>query len=133
MVNRLVLITLAVIVCFGCANGRSGQSGKAKGKGKLQFTELSHNFGELKQGDVVGHRFAFVNKGQYPVVIQKVKHGCGCTDAMYSKKPLNANDTAFIEVIFDTKGWHGRQVKQVVVVANDSIKKHELLVWASIK
>ncbi|MCT4586451.1 MAG: DUF1573 domain-containing protein [Carboxylicivirga sp.] len=131
MVKYASLGLMLLLVIFGC-NTPSKKGEKQKGKGKLEFTELSYNFGKLKHGDVVGHRFMVVNKGKYPVTIQKVKHGCGCTDAVFTKKPINASDTAFVEVIFDTNGWQGRQVKQVVVIANDSIKKHELLVWASI-
>lgn len=132
MVRSTLAYFLISLTFIGCGVGH--KKGEAlKGKGKLEFTELSHNFGELKQGDVVGHRFKVINKGQYPATIQKIKHGCGCTDAIFTKEPINPEDTAFVEIIFDTKGWKGRQVKQVVVVANDSIKKHELLVWASIK
>lgn len=125
---------LLLLVCLlGCAENSQKQSGHIKGKGKLQFTELSYNFGELAGGDVVGHRFAVINEGKYPVVIQKVKHGCGCTDAIFPKTPIEPSDTAYVEVVFDTKGWSGRQVKQVVIVANDSVQNHELLIWASIK
>ncbi|WP_430816817.1 DUF1573 domain-containing protein [Carboxylicivirga sp. RSCT41] len=119
-----------VVVSVSCINTAKKQP---QGKGKLRFTELSYNFGELKHGDVVGHRFKVINDGAYPVVIQKVKKGCGCTDVVFPKKPIEAKDSAYVEVVFDTKGWNGRQVKQVVVHANDSIKKHELLIWASIK
>lgn len=124
---------LLVILVFGCVGKKQKSSTTLEGKGRLRFLELTYNFGELKHGDIVGHRFAVINEGAYPVVIQNVEHGCGCTDAMFPQKPIEPKDTVFVEVIFDTKGWTGRQVKQVVVMANDSIQKHELLVWASIK
>lgn len=127
---RLLGLLVLVLVAASCGNKQKASS---KGKGQLKFTELSYNFGELEHGDVVGHRFKVINQGQYPVVIQKVKKGCGCTDVVFPKKPIEAKDSAYIEVVFDTKGWHGRQVKQVVVHANDSTSKHELLIWANIK
>ncbi|MCG8579948.1 MAG: DUF1573 domain-containing protein [Bacteroidales bacterium] len=128
---RLVgFLVVIIVVSASCGTANKKQS---KGKGKLNFTELSYNFGELKHGDVVGHRFKVINEGEYPVVIQKVKKGCGCTDVLFPKKPIEAKDSAYVEVVFDTKGWKGRQVKQVVVHANDSTKKHELLIWANIK
>jgi hypothetical protein len=132
MTIRWIYILL-VLVLLSCNENKNNQSGPQNGKGKLRFTELSYNFGELHQGDVVGHRFALVNEGCFPVVIHEVEHGCGCTDALFPKSPIGPSDTAYIEVVFDTNGWSGRQVKQVVVLANDSIQKHELLIWASIK
>ncbi|MBK3519352.1 DUF1573 domain-containing protein [Carboxylicivirga marina] len=129
---RLSCLLLLTIIA-GCNLNDNKQSASIKGKGKLKFVELSHSFGELNHGDVVGHRFKVINEGKYPVVIQKVEKGCGCTDVIYKQQPIKPNDTTFIEVVFDTNGWHGRQVKQVVIHANDSIKKHELLVWTNIK
>lgn len=128
---RLIGFLLFLVILLASCGIK--QNSHPKGKGKLKFTEVSYNFGELKHGDVVGHRFKVKNEGQYPVVIQKVKKGCGCTDVVFPKEPINAQDSAYIEVVFDTNSWHGRQVKQVVVHANDSIKRHELLIWANIK
>ncbi len=130
--KQLTFILLAGLL-LSCSGNSKQQSALSKGKGKLRFTELTYNFGELHHGDVVGHRFAVVNEGRFPAVIQKVDHGCGCTDAIFPKSPIEPNDTVYVEVVFDTNGWSGRQVKQVIVLANDSIQKHELLIWASIK
>jgi hypothetical protein len=130
--NFRLLGAFLLILVFTTSCGNK-QKISSKGKGKLKFTKLSHNFGELEHGDVVGYRFKVINEGQYPVVIQKVKKGCGCTEAFFPEKPIDSNDSAYVEVVFDTNGWHGRQVKQVVVHANDSTKRHELLIWANIK
>lgn len=132
MTNRLIYLLLA-IVFWSCVGSNPTKSVQQNGKGMLHFIEPSYNFGEIHHGEIVGHRFLVVNKGHSPVVIQKIEHGCGCTDAVYTKEPIEPSDTAFVEVIFDTNGWTGRQVKQVVILANDSIQKHDLLIWASIK
>ncbi len=123
-------MVLLLVTAVSCG---SRQQSTSKGMGKLKFSELSHNFGELEQGDVVGYRFKVINEGQFTVVIQNVVKGCGCTDVIFPEKPIEARDSAYVEVVFDTNGWQGRQVKQVVVHANDSLKKHELLIWANIK
>ncbi len=128
-----VLYLIVIMQLGACTGNQHSNSESAKSNGKLRFTELSFNFGSLTSGDVVGHRFPVINEGSSPVVIQKVEHGCGCTDAVFPQKPIKPLDTAFVEVIFDTNGWKGRQVKQIVVLADDSLKRHELLIWASIK
>ncbi len=130
MIVRIVLLFLGVLV-LSCTSSHhdSNQSGV---KGNLNFEELSYNFGKLKHGDVVGHRFKFYNNGKVPVTIHAVDKGCGCTDVIYPQKPILSKDTAFVEVVFDTNGWYGRQVKRVVLLANDSARVHELLIWAEI-
>lgn len=120
------------VVVSGCGNSSTKQL--KVGRGKIKFEKTSHNFGNLKHGDVVGYRFKFYNKGLDPVTIQKIDKSCGCTDVIYPKKPVASQDSAFIEVVFDSKGRHGRQLKRVVITANnDSIRSHELLIWADIK
>ncbi|TRX70740.1 DUF1573 domain-containing protein [Carboxylicivirga sp. M1479] len=132
---RIILVSLLLLAGLTQCTQKRARSvnSSTEGKGKLEFTELSFNFGELSQGDVVGHRFQVINRGTGAAVIQKADKGCGCTDVIFPKKPINPQDTAYVEIIFDSNGWFGRQVKQVVIVANDSIKRHELLVWANIK
>jgi len=123
---------LLMVLALSCNTSQKGSEKLSGAIGKLKFEELSHNFGRLKHGDVVGHRFKFYNVGEGPVTIQKVDKACGCTDVIYPKKPVLLNDTAFVEVVFDTNGWLGRQVKRVAIMANDSVKVHELLIWAEI-
>ena len=126
-------VAFLFVLLFSCSSKHEKQKLSDLGSGKLKFEEYSFNFDELKQGDVVGHRFAFFNEGDAPVTIQKVDKFCGCTDVIYPHKPVMPGDTSYVEVIFDTKGRYGRQVKRIALYANDSAKMHELLIWAEIK
>lgn len=130
MIRFVVAFSLSLL--FACSTSEKKQQTQA-GRGKLKITELSYNFGTLSHGDVVGHNFKVINVGKFPVVIQSVDNGCGCTEVKYTKKPIEPSDTVFVEVIFDTNGLHGRQVKKVTLQANDSIQAHDLLIWAEIK
>ena len=132
MVVRIVLLLLGAIA-FSCTSSKHENDDKSDVTGKLKFEVYSYNFGKLKHGDIVGHRFKFYNNGDAPVIIQAVDKACGCTDVIYPKKPILPEDTAFVEIIFDSNGWNGRQVKRVALTANDSAKVHELLIWAEIK
>lgn len=123
-----LILFLGFTLCLGgCQQGVS-----SSGKGLLVFPKNEFSFGELKEGAVVGHRFKCINEGSGPVVILDVKKGCGCTDVKFSSEPLLPGDSSTVELIFDTKGWSGMQVKRVVVVANDSIGSRELKIWANI-
>ncbi len=130
---RLLLIAMVSLLFVACNNKGTHKKDANRVKGKLKFTERSYNFKQLKHGDVVGHRVKVINEGVAPVVIQKVENFCGCTEVKYTRKPIEAKDTVYLEVILDTKGYRGRQVKRIEITANDSIGTHEFLVWAEIK
>lgn len=89
---------------------------------KVQPVEKIHDFGELKQGQVVKHKFMIKNAGKSPLKIRKVKAGCGCTAVNHSKKDVVPGDYAEIEVSFNTRGRKGKQYKSVSVVTNDPKK-----------
>lgn len=128
---RLLAVTIFIFSTFACSTSRSSDNMNAT-KGFLTFTEKSHSFGSIKHGDVVGYQFTCVNTGVEPVRIINVKKGCGCTDVKYPQKPILAGDSAIVELIFDTRGWQGRQVKQVTVLTNDSVGSKELRIWADV-
>jgi len=102
------------------------------GGGVLVFDKEMHNFGQVSYGDVLGVGFKCYNKGSEPVIINEVLLGCGCTEVNYSKAPLEPGDSLYLEVIFDSKGLQGRQVKKVTVCASDSLRTHDLYIWADV-
>ncbi|MCU4175411.1 DUF1573 domain-containing protein [Carboxylicivirga sp. N1Y90] len=128
---KLLVTIFLLVTLLGCSSSSSKNEGKGT-KGFLSFTEKVHNFGTIKHGDVVGYQFSCVNTGTEPVRILDVKKGCGCTDVKYPEQPVLAGDSAVVELIFDTKGWQGRQVKQVTVLTNDSVGFKELRIWADV-
>ena len=87
-------------------------------KTSIEFTEDSHGFGKIRQGEVVSHTFKFTNTGENPLRIETVKPSCGCTSPNWTKEDIAPGGTGEIEVEFDSKGKNGMQNKSVTVVAN---------------
>ncbi|MFW5659430.1 MAG: DUF1573 domain-containing protein, partial [Bacteroidota bacterium] len=46
---------------------------------------MTHDFGSMKEGEVVEHTFNFKNVGKSDLIIQKVKPSCGCTVPEYTQ------------------------------------------------
>jgi hypothetical protein len=84
----------------------------------IQFGEELHDFGTIKDGDVVEHIFAFVNEGEAPLVITDAKATCGCTVPEWPKEPIAVGGTGEIKVRFNSKGKPGIQNKTVTLTAN---------------
>jgi hypothetical protein len=89
-------------------------------KPRAVFKETTHDFGQVKQGDVVSHEFVFKNEGNAPLVIEKVETTCGCTAALASEKTIGPGKEGRIKATFDTRGYSGRLARYVYLVSNDS-------------
>lgn len=85
---------------------------------RIHFTEMEHDFGEMKEGDVVVHRFQFSNTGKVPLTILKAYAGCGCTVPEWPEEPIAPGGIGEIMVKFKSEGKKGQQNKIVKVIAN---------------
>ncbi len=86
---------------------------------KISPQEKTFDFGDIKQGEIVTHKFVIFNKGGDLLKISKVKASCGCTAADPTKTELAPNDSTSILVKFNTKGRRGKQRKNVYIFSND--------------
>ncbi|MEP0984538.1 DUF1573 domain-containing protein [Ekhidna sp.] len=82
------------------------------------FTEESHDFGTIKDGDVVEHVFTFVNEGEAPLIISDAKATCGCTVPDWPRQPIAVGEKGEIKVRFNSKNKPGVQNKTVTLTAN---------------
>ncbi len=89
---------------------------------KVGVQLLSHDFGNINQGEVVSHSFVISNNGGDLLKIKDVKAACGCTAAKPDKSELGPGESTNIVVTFNSKGRKGPQTKTVTVSTNDSEK-----------
>ena len=131
MLSKVCLFFIITTFVIGC-NISSRSKHSDAGQGVLVFEKEMHNFGQVNYGDVLGVSFKCYNQGGESVIINEVVLGCGCTEVNYSKEPLEPGDSLYLEVVFDSRGFHGRQVKMVTVQASDSLRTHDLYIWADV-
>ena len=85
----------------------------------LTFKETTHDFGTIKDGEVVKHSFEFTNTGKSPLVIESATSTCGCTVPEPPKDPILPGQSSKIEVQFSSAGKGGtQQMKTVMIKAN---------------
>ncbi len=84
----------------------------------ITFEEKLHDFGTIKDGDVVEHVFSFVNEGEAPLIISDAKATCGCTVPEWPRTPIAVGETGEIKVRFNSKNKPGVQNKTVTLTAN---------------
>ena len=126
MINRYfktLSIIIAAIMILGCGNKSSSNSSpsvsidtnKKKAPGRIEFTKELHNFGTLKEGETVAYSFQYKNGGSSPFRLTKVEPTCGCLTVQFSKEEIAPGSNSTIEVIFQTAGEWGNQVKTVEI------------------
>lgn len=119
--GAVIVVTAAAAALIVCAAPAWAQ------KPRAVFKATSHDFGKIKQGDVVEHEFVFKNEGQAPLVVDKVETTCGCTAALVSAKTVGPGQEGRIKVVFDTRGYAGRLTRYLYLISNDGDKRRREL------
>jgi len=109
----------AIIVPVAALLFASGALAEAK-KPRAVFKATTHDFGKVKQGDVVSHEFVFKNEGDATLVVDRVETTCGCTAALVSEQKIAPGKEGKIKTTFDTRGYSGRMTRYVYLVSNDA-------------
>ncbi len=86
----------------------------------IQFESTSFDFGEIQEGELVKHVFKFTNIGDKPLIITNAQGSCGCTVPFYPKVPIMPGESSEVEIVFNSSGRVGAQMKQATISANTS-------------
>jgi hypothetical protein len=144
---KLFLI-FAVIFAAGCRNKTSVSyqpdvvneyqlisSADGANKHTIKFIDtITYNFGEIKKGDTVKHRFRFKNVGKLPLIIKNVYSSCGCTVAGFPRKPILPNMIDSVTAVFSSNNSNvGMENKVITVYSNDVSSPHMLTILGHVK
>jgi hypothetical protein len=83
--------------------------------GKIQFAEPVFDFGRIKHGEIVSHKFIFTNIGAETLTIKHVHAPCGCTATADWTREVEPGGTGVIPVQFNSLN-RGPQVLQTISV-----------------
>ena len=84
----------------------------------MNFAETSFNFGDVTEGEIITHTYAFTNTGDEPLIITDAKGSCGCTVPSRPTAPIAPGETGEITVRFDTNNKVGQRNQRVTITAN---------------
>ncbi|NUN07956.1 MAG: DUF1573 domain-containing protein [Ignavibacteriaceae bacterium] len=86
---------------------------------KIAVSSDTHDFGDIKPGEIVKHNFTIANNGGDVLKIENVITSCGCTATELSKRELKPGESVPLGVEFNSTGRSGPQVKYISVMTND--------------
>ncbi len=87
-------------------------------KTSVNFADLSHNFGKIKQDTKNVKVFKFTNSGSEPLIIEDAVGSCGCTVPKFPREPIMPGKSGEIEVEYSPGKQQGAQTKTVTITAN---------------
>lgn len=91
---------------------------------EVTIRETIYDFETLLEGDIAIHSFVIENTGNAPLLIRKIKTGCGCTTVDYTKKGIAPGAEGKVTLRVNTKGYGGQKItKSATVYTNDPKKK----------
>jgi len=95
----------------------------AQSKAPLEFKEMKHSFGKIKQNVPATFAFTFKNTSSTPIVIESATAQCGCTTPEYPKGviPKGASNTIKVTYNAANMGSFTKQVTVKVAKATDPI------------
>ncbi len=134
---RVVIAGFMLLILFAC--GQSSKNNPAKkdsiqsGTVEFVFQEEFHNFGKLKAGEVVAYTFVFKNTGTCTLLVTDVDPGCGCIEVNIAEKQIEPGDQGQIEIVYNSAGEVGKNVKPVTITFNGGREKVNLVIQAEVE
>jgi hypothetical protein len=130
------MLTLVVLLISACHSGKQKTTPAVKsdesGIAEFAFSEEMHNFGSLNAGEIVSFTFVFRNIGNKTLTIDKIDSGCGCTKVNVREKSVEPGMEGYLEVIYDSSGEIGNQLKMITLFSNAKEPEKQLYIKAQI-
>jgi hypothetical protein len=119
-VMKKILVSLLIVVAtvtLSCSQTPTKESENSVFGPGIEFADLKHDYGVIEQGSDGTYSFEFTNTGTEPLILSNVRSSCGCTIPQWPKEPINAGETASIEVKYNTNR-PGPFSKSITVYSN---------------
>ncbi len=101
---------------------------------QIKFQDTTHDFGEIREEDEYAtHTFLFVNGGDKPVKISRVKASCGCTTPGWTKDEVMPGDSGFVQARYNTRNRPGKFRKSLKVTTIDPASNQMLYIQGFVK
>jgi hypothetical protein len=88
------------------------------GKAEITFDKVKFAFDTIVEGDIINHKFRFVNTGQRPIEILNAKASCGCTMPSFPFLTIEPGAEGFIGVTYNSRTKEGKQTPEIEVTTN---------------
>lgn len=89
-----------------------------KAQAKAKVTNYKRDFGKVQKGEMLDFKYWIVNVGNSPLLVEPYQSDCSCTKVFIPEKPILPNDSAIVNVKFDTGIVYERQDRTLKLNTN---------------
>ncbi len=131
----LVVLSMVVASC-----GKSGKNSTFVGHVIPITDSLMHStivdtvrFGRLSEGEIAVKQLSIRNETSTPLVVGAHKTTCGCVRLDYKRAPFLAGESLPVEMLFDSRGEYGWQMKLVTLYIGDDATPLKIYIEAEVE
>lgn len=132
--KKYISLIITGILIFSCIN-RSKNVKNNEGEDLfpvLYFFQKVSDFGHVPIDTVLIARYYFKNEGNDTLHINRISPDCACTSYYLSNNNILPDDTAFIDLEFNTNNKYGEEKVFAIVEANTEAKMYKLTLKADV-
>lgn len=121
-ISRFIWL-IGLLTIYGMSvpcNAENAPKKVSDGTPRIQFEEITYDFGQVREGIKVTHVYTFKNVGTDTLVIGEIKTSCGCTAALASEQKIPPGKEGKINVILDSSSSHGRGKVHRTITVNSN-------------
>ncbi len=133
-ISTIIILLFGVSMLINCTGitCENGNQTKKDPIAKLKFINKIHDLGDVANDTLLVIRYKFINTSNEILKINYVNPACICTAYTLSNNSILPNDTAYIELKFNTKEKYGKQKIYTIVSANTEVELYKLTLEANI-
>jgi hypothetical protein len=94
---------------------------------KAKWQETTYNYGKIKKGDRVAHKFFVTNEGKRDLYIRKTTSNCICMKTIEVTDTIAPGKTGFVNIEFDSSNKEGKDSRRMTVFLSDPAKPEVML------
>lgn len=129
--QQKTITALSLLICLFVSSFSVAQDTVELKLGLFEFETETIDYGEINKNEDGNRTFVFVNKGNSPIIISKVKSSCGCTVPSFSKAPVLPGEKGEITVKYATNRI-GSFAKTLTIISNSSEPQKKLKIMGKI-
>lgn len=108
-------LVLSIVFCFSVQPLNAQQP---EGEPAVEIPAKTHQFDTLREGPPYDHTFILINKGNGPLLINRVKTACRCLTPDWPQAAIQPGDTAKVKVTYFSDNRPGPFFKSIQVYTN---------------
>jgi hypothetical protein len=134
--GRYLLFALSLVAC-GCTYREKADSANASNLEPVKTANndvvYEHDFGLIRPGDEVSHRFEIVNSTDVPWKVQEIQTNCSCTVPTISSDVFQPGERGWVDVVYQAAKSESDDKRSVYAVFAEPGPKIPLTVKAKIR